>query len=238
MVTEVDARVSLPDRYQSEWNAPFRREVFQRLRPGVAVLDIGAGRQPSVDRGDRPEQTHWVGLDLDASELKAAGAGAYDECIAGDVAVAIADLEGRFDLALSWQVLEHVRPLDQAIENVHGYLKEGGTFVSLLSGSWSAFGVLNRMLPAQLGVRLVERVMRRSANDHPVFPAYYDQCYGTGLLRLFAAWRDVRIRPLYRGASYFHFSRPLQELYLAYENAVSDRRLANLATHYLVVATK
>ena len=34
---------------------------------------------------------------------------------------------------------------------------------------------VNRLLPNAVGKRLVERSMRRSESDQPVFPAYYDR---------------------------------------------------------------
>jgi len=48
----------------------------------------------------------------------------------------------------------------------------------------------------------------------------------------------VEIVPFYRGAPYFGFWRPLQRAYLAYESAIERRERRNLATHYLVIATR
>jgi hypothetical protein len=121
---------------------------------------------------------------------------------------------------------------------VHGYLRPGGTFVSFLSGRWAAYSVANRLLPDRVGAPLAARIGRREHFDRPVFPARYDQCSAGALRRLFASWSGVEIRAFYRGALYFRFSRPLMRLYLRYEDAACRRRWQNLATHYLVVATR
>lgn len=238
IVTEADSRVPLPARYQTPWREPYEAAIAVRLKPDNSVLDIGSGRNPSIDKEMRPSGVTYVGLDLSAGELAAADPGAYDEAVVSDITQPVPDLQGRFDLAVSWQVLEHVRPLDHAIENIATYLRPGGTLVALFSGTWSAFGVANKLIPDRVGSELVGRVMRRKNSDRPVFPAHYDRCYDSALRRLFADWGAVRIEPYFRGATYFHFAPPLQRLYLAYENLISRRPMPNLATHYLVVATR
>ena len=52
--------------------------------------------------------------------------GSYDEMFVGDITKRVAELEGRFDLIICFQVLEHVKPLDDAIENLRCYLRPGG----------------------------------------------------------------------------------------------------------------
>ncbi len=164
----------LPERYRKPWRQPFEEAVFQRLEPRCSVLDIGSGRHPAIPPADRPSGTTYTGLDISLAELLEAGPDAYDEAVEADASVFQPGLAGRFDLVVSWQVLEHVRDLEATIANVHGYLKPGGRFVALFSGSWSLFGLINRALPNRVGSRIVDRTMKRSENNIPVFPAYYD----------------------------------------------------------------
>lgn len=228
----------LPERYRSDWQAPFYAEVRSRLQGATEVLDIGSGRVPTVLPGDRPPGLTYVGLDLSAAELSEAGPGAYDETVVGSVADPAPELDNRFDLAVSWQVLEHVKPLPGALANVHRYLREGGEFVALFSGSWSAFAVINRVLPDRIGLPLVARLNRREQMNRPVFPAYYDRCWSSALDRMLAPWSSVSLAPLYQGARYFNFSPRAQSLYLRYEEFAIRRNLDNLATHYLLVAKR
>lgn len=230
--------VELPARYATRWRDPFEAAIAQRRDTATAILDIGSGRHPTLGPGERPAGVRYVGFDLSADELAAAGPGAYSEHVVADVALRQPALDGAFDLAVSWQVLEHTRDLRGAVENVRAYLRPGGSFVALFSGAWSAFGVANRLLPNRIGTPLVEAVMRRKELNRPVFPAYYDRCYASALRRVFAHWASADIRPLYRGATYFGFSRRLTRAYLAYEDLIYRRQTANLATHYLIVAER
>ena len=126
--------------------------------------------------------------------------------------------------------------LQLAFDNVYRYLRPGGAFVSLFSGSYSAYAILNRLIPDRVGEEIVGRVMRRKGTNRPVLPAHYS-CLRERPRPGLREMGDLQLVPLYRGATYFHFSSVLQRLYLAYEDTVSSRN-ANLATHYLLVATR
>lgn len=229
--------VVLPPRYETDWREPFEDAIQPHLTEGARVLDVGSGRTPSIKPDRRPAGCEYVGLDVSANELKAAGPTAYDRTVTVDVAQQVPQLEGRFDLVVSWQVLEHVERLDCAAENIRRYLHGEGTLVSVLSGSFAAYAIANRILPDLVGRVVVKRVMGRSA-DKPVFPAQYDRCYATALRRVFAGFSNVTVTPFYRAASYFAFSKLLMRTYLTYENFVCRRGIENLATHYLVVAKR
>lgn len=229
---------ALPPRYHWYWRDPFDRAIGDRLRPGMRILDIGSGRSPSVPVEARPADCVYTGLDLSPVELEAAGEDAYDEVIVGDITESIPALANRFDLAVSWQVLEHVSRLDDAVDHIQGYLRVGGTLVCFLSGKFSVYALANRMLPDRVGHALVTKIMRRTPEESPVFAARYHRCYATGLRGAFRDWSDLEITPFYRAGTYFFFSPKLLKVFLAYENLAYRRRMANLASHYLVVATR
>ncbi len=237
-VSEADAKVELPARYHTRWQDPFEDSIRARMEDSMTVLDVGSGRNPTVTPTERPPNTTYVGLDLSSKELQMAAPGSYDELVVTDVRTRVPALVGRVDLAVSWQVFEHIEPLDAALDNLHAYLKAGGALISLFSGRWSAFGVVNRLIPDAVGSHLVERSMRRRGMNRPVFPAHYDSCTYSALTRMTTRWSDVEIHPLFRAATYFHFSRFLTRTYLAYENAVCRAGLADLATHYLLIARR
>ena len=225
----------LPDRYVPEfWTRPFRERVEAALRPGQAILDVGSGRAPTVAPADRPADVHYVGLDISSSELDAAPEGSYDERVVGDVSRYAPALEDRFDLALSYQVFEHVKPLPAALSHVHGYLKPGGLMIAQLSGTFSMFGVLNRVVPDRLGKMAMEKLLKRDPES--VFPAFYDRCWHSALARDLARWQSAEIVPLYTGAGYLAFARPLQALYLGFEELACRHDRRNLASYYIIVA--
>lgn len=224
----------LPARYGEEWYGAFVSRVEPFLIPGAQILDVGSGAAPALAPEQRPERCLYVGLDLSTQELGRAAAGSYDETIEADVATPLPHLRGRFDLILSWQVLEHVEPLDAALSNLRSYLRPGGRMVAMVSGGRSAFGLVNRLVSPRVGVWMLKHLLGRDPDT--VFPAHYDRCYHTALLEMLTTWSRAEVIPLFRGASYFRFSRRIQGAYIRYENWAAQLPRRNLASHYLLLA--
>jgi len=225
----------LPTRYGRQ----MQDELFARAAPllvtGVRVLDVGAGRHPTIAPSDRPDGCRYVGLDISSGELEAAGPGAYDEAIVADITAPLGR-DAEFDVVLSWQVLEHVAPLSAAFENLRACLRPGGTLLAQLTGSYAAFALGGRLIPHSVRVGAATRLLGHPGEDK--FPVRYDRSNFGSLLGVLEPWSQVTIVPFYRGAPYFKFSRLLMRAYVAYESAVERRRLVDLATHYLVVAQR
>lgn len=225
----------LPSRYDHRLQDVFLEKVDRLMRPGVRILDIGSGRAPTIPPPGRPEGSRYVGTDIDADELAAAPSGSYDLEIAADATRPL-PIEERFDVILSWQVLEHVDSMAAALRAAYDALDDGGTLVAQLSGSRAAFALLARALPHRVRVLAMTRLLGHVEEEK--FPTRYDACTDKDLRALLAGWSAVEIVPFYRGASYFRFSRPLLRAYLAYENSIARRDVRGLATHYLIVATR
>jgi SAM-dependent methyltransferase len=226
--------VALPERYGRLWRIEtLRARVAPALVPDVRVLEVGPGPRPMIPRTERPSGCRYVALDLLADEL-AAAQGAYDDVVIEDVVRRVPHLEGQFDLIVSWQVLEHVTPIDRALENLRAYLRPGGQLVAVISGAFAAFSLVNRVLPERVGVAAMERLLGRDPDT--VFHAHYDRCWYGALERLLSGWARAEIVPWYLGALYFSFSPALLRAYLAYEEWARTREHRNLATHYLIDA--
>ncbi len=225
----------LPARYGYSMQSVFLEHVSPLLVSDMAILDLGAGRSPTLAPEYRPAGCRYIGLDVSEPELRCAPPGAYDDVLAHDITRPLRSPE-RFDLVLSWQVLEHVKPIQAALDNVRAVLRPGGTMVAQVSGAFAAFALLARVVPHRIRVRAMARFL-----GHPEemkFPTYYDRCWASGLERVLGAWSSVTVVPYYRGAVYFGFSRPLQRAYLGYESAIARRTVKNLATHYLLIARR
>ena len=226
----------LPPRYDGRRDTEFWRVVDEALVPGASVLDVGAGRRPTIAPGSRPEGVLYVGVDIEGGELAEAPPGSYDETYVLDAQRSVPELRERFDLIVAWQVLEHFRDLPAAAEAFRTYAKPGGSFVAILSGRYAVYAIANRVIPFRVGSRVVAWLMRRPVET--VFPAYYDHCYESGLQEAFAGWDEVHVTPLWRAADYFTRLPGLRGLYVRYENWASERGHDNLATHYIVAARK
>lgn len=226
----------LPARYQQEWGVEFWGFVHRALAPGTTILDVGSGRTPTIPPQDRPAGTHYVGLDLSGAELRAAPAGSYDETVIGDAEETLPALVGRFDLIVSWYVLEHIQHLDRAAVAFHEYAKPGGLFVACLAGRNAVFALANRVLPPAIGARVVARLRKRPLES--VFRSYYDRCTDRGLRQVFASWQMLQVIPLWHAVDYFDHLPRLQRVYLSYENWIAHRDVRSLCTHYVVAAQK
>ena len=202
----------------------------------MTVLDVGAGAAPSSSAAGRPPGCTWVGQDVVAAELAKAPAGSYDELSVGSICDRDPALEGRFDLVLARFVFEHVTPLDAAIENLRSYLRPGGRLIALLSGRWSAFALLNRVVPAPLARLAMARTLGRDPDT--VFDAHYDRCTRRGLERMLAGWASAGVQAHFCGVGYFTWSRPLMAAYVAFEELALQRGWDDLATYYLVEARR
>ncbi|MBA3777964.1 MAG: methyltransferase domain-containing protein [Chloroflexi bacterium] len=227
-------RGHMPERYSDYWREAFDARVREALVPGMRILDVGSGRKPTVARDQRPPGCVYVGLDLSAKELQAAPTGSYDEMVTGDISHRVPELEDRFDLVLSFQVFEHVKPLESAMENVRSYLRPGGRALLHLSGAFSVFGILNRLLPHGVGIFLLKHLVGRDPDT--IFPAHYDRCWYRALKQLGGHWSYFEVLPRWRGASYFGFSRVVRAVYVTYEEWTVRSRQVNLAPYYLVDA--
>jgi SAM-dependent methyltransferase len=229
--------VGLPPRYSEDWLAPFDRAVQSCLFPEIRILDVGSGRAPTLGPEARPAGCRYVGLDISMSELEAAGPEAYDEVLVGDIADrSLALPADRYDLVLSWQVLEHVTSLEAALTNIRRSLVPGAHLVAQLSGRRSAIGLANRVIPGHIAKPVMKRLLGRDPRS--VFEAPYDRCTFDDLAMQMSDWSHVSITPRFRAAAYFGFLPPVQWAYLKYEDWTIRSGRRNLATHYLIDAVR
>lgn len=225
-----------PPRYATDtWHIPFRPRIESALRPGLRILDVGAGARPMLSPYDRPEGCTYVGFDVAADELLKAPEGSYDEIVVGDVCRLEPDLVGQFDLVLSWLTMEHVKPVPDALYNLSRYQRPGSRFLGYLAGSFSAHAVLNRVVPQRMAKYALRKAMGREPDS--VFRAHYDRCWHSALTPIAdRAWSQAEIVPVFTGGFYFDFSPFVLAPFLAYEEWAYTGGHRNLAAYYIIDA--
>lgn len=225
----------LPPRYAQPWAGRFEQLVRPVLEGGMTVLDVGSGREPVLTPSTRPPLT-YVGMDVSGDELSLAPAGAYDEAEIGDLTERVPSFEGRFDLVVSYQVFEHVSPLALAFDNIHAYLKPGGSLVALFSGRYSPMALINRALSFRLAQRVNQVLVDREPES--MFEAHYDGCYASAVRAALRDWQAVEIEPRWEAAAYFDFAWPVFRTYLGIESFLAAGGWEDLATHYFLRAKR
>jgi SAM-dependent methyltransferase len=223
----------LPARYGFRMQDVFIERLRPLLVPGVRILDVGSGRSPTLSPTDRPDGCRYIGLDISADELDAAGAGAYDEACAHDIGEPLREVR-EVDVIISWQVLEHVSSMPAALANLRAVLAPGGTMLAQFSGTFAAFALASRVMPHRLRVWAMARYLGHA--EELKFPTHFDHCYARALTKLTSGWASSELIPFYRGAPYFSMARPLQRVYLGYEDFIAAHGVESLATHYLLIA--
>jgi SAM-dependent methyltransferase len=230
-------RGRLPVRYATDsWRVPFDRRLREVLRPGMRILDVGAGSLPVVPVEDRPPGVEYVGLDVEEDELLKAPPGSYDDHRVADITVLQPDLVEGFDLVLSWLTMEHVEDVPLALHNLGRYQRPGGRFLGYLAGSRSIGSVLNRVIPHSVEKLLMHRLLGREPET--VFRAHYDHCTYDELTTVAeTAWAHAEVQPIFTAGWYFSFSPALRAAYLLYEEWAASGAHPNLAAYYIIDAT-
>jgi SAM-dependent methyltransferase len=225
-----------PERYREPMDSTFWSILGSELKPDLEILDVGSGRRPTVAPEIRPDGCTYVGLDISRTELEAAAPGSYDEIVVSDAAVPRPELASRFDLAVSFQVFEHLSSVAAAFEALRSYLRPGGVLVTQFSGRYSVFAVANRLLPHELSKQVLTRLLNR--DPATIFPAPYDHCTHKALRQMLASWSASEIVPLYIAGQYFDFSRLAKAAYIGLEQPIYERDIRSLATYYIVRAVR
>lgn len=98
-------------------------------RPGIRTLEVGAGLGEHLDFEDISQQEEYVALEL-REEMAAIIADRYPGAATyvGDVEQGLDVPEAAFDRVVAIHVLEHLRNLPPALDEVRRVLKPGGVF--------------------------------------------------------------------------------------------------------------
>ena len=198
------------ENYQ-QWAWDNYKRVVQELCARFAasrIVEIGGGRDPlfTITEIERLGVEMTVN-DISSGELAVLPKGYRTACfdVAGDIS-SVADLRGRFDLAFSRMVFEHVVDGQRAWSNLHELLAPGGVALAFFPTLYAAPFVINRLLPDKLAAKIVKLLFaNRTDEEDPVFPARYSWCFTDERLHRMLSgigYREVTILPFY-GHDYY-----------------------------------
>jgi 2-polyprenyl-6-hydroxyphenyl methylase/3-demethylubiquinone-9 3-methyltransferase len=166
----------LPEFYRVDGNDDFRDNILpQYIAQGMLIYDVGGGARPYVAPSlKRRLGLRVIGLDIDATELARAPAGAYDATICAD----LTRYRGRndADLVICQATLEHVRDTEPAFAALATIAKPGGRVAIFVPSRNAVFARLNLLLPERLKRFLLFSIFPAEAVGRQGHKAYYDKC--------------------------------------------------------------
>jgi SAM-dependent methyltransferase len=208
------------------------------------VLEIGGGRAPLFTQGEVESLgIRYVTSDILQSELDRAPEWA-DKFVFDITTTDPAALDahrGRYDLAFSKWVMEHVSDYRRAYANIHAVLAPGGVHIAFHPLRFALPFLLNTMLPEPLSrPLLIHFLPNRDDEGSPKFPAHYSGCRISASVReqiRQIGFRDVWQLPFY-GHGYYQPFPVLRDLHAAATRALRDADVSLLAAFCFTIVRK
>lgn len=207
--------------------------------PNADILELGGGRRPSFRLADMPGNLKsYTVNDISEAELSLVPDGYDKACF--DVSGDASAFEGRYDVVFSRFLAEHVKDGTAMHRNVYKVLKPGGVAFHLIPTLYALPFVINRLLPENIGQKLLE-IFSPRREISPKFPAYYSQCYGDtqAMRRLFKdiGYNRVVIRNFY-GHFYYETIPGLRDLEKWFSELAARRQWSSVSSYAYIFAFK
>jgi SAM-dependent methyltransferase len=167
----------------------------------IRILDAGCGRDAHELELELAGARHVVGIDISAAAL--AENPDLDERIVGDLETYPLPPD-TFDLAVCWDVLEHLRRPDLALDNLTRSLKPGGRLVLGLPNVLTPKALATKFTPHRFHVLVYRRVFDFPNAGRPgygPFPTYLRWCLRPDAIAAYAARRGLLVDELERSVS-------------------------------------
>jgi SAM-dependent methyltransferase len=133
------------------------------------VLEAGCG---SLSHFHFPEDAHLVGIDIDAAQLDR-NKSLHDR-IHGDIQTYELPAEG-FDAIICWNVLEHLRRPEDALERFARGLRQGGLIILSAPNPLSSKGIVTKLTPFAFHLwfyRNIRGWKEAGRDGNPPFPTH------------------------------------------------------------------
>ena len=219
----------------------YYQQVKSNIADEITILDVGGGK--SCRFAGEKKKLHGVkiiALDVSEDELK------YnhdvDEKIVSDIASGEPILginDTSIDLVTSSSVLEHLKNLDAAINEISRIIKPGGKFISMLPNKFALFAIINQMLPHWLARKILFSISPE-AKGICGFRAYYNRCYYGALKRLLAkhGFEMSDFKCSFNQSGYFSFFIPFALISLLWDFLMYKLNIKTCCAYMCFTATK
>lgn len=232
---------------QARHDLAYLNRVYDRLLADVVdgptpslIIDVGAGKETRFARVRPPvSQARVVGVDVAEEEL--ARNDDVDEKLVVDAGQGLPFADGSVDVVTSNAFLEHVPDVEAFVRHSARVLRPGGRWIHLFTSKYAPFAVVNQLLPARVGDRVLDVLFPKQREEGTIgFRAHYDRCYASALGKLLDRHGfDVdAIHASYSQSYYFNFLVPAFLASAAYEAVVERLGALDLAAYLLVDARR
>jgi SAM-dependent methyltransferase len=217
-------------------------ELCDRLR-AKRIVEIGGGRDPLFTvEGVKRLGVEMTVNDISAGELAVLPKGYETACfdVAGDIS-SRTDLRGRYDLAFSRMVFEHVADGHRAWSNLYELLAPGGVALAFIPTLYAVPFVLNRLLPDKLAATIVKMLFaNRTDDEDPVFPARYSWCFTDDRLQRMLSgigYHEVAVLPFY-GHDYYESFPGIRDVNAWFTGLARRKDWRLLSSHAYIAVRK
>jgi SAM-dependent methyltransferase len=146
----------------------FHRMCAAHIRPGSAILEVGAGPSNATSRYLSSLGPVW-GLDVDAAVQS--NDALTDARVLHDDTYPFADAS--FDACVSDYVLEHVENPLAHLREVGRVLRPGGCYLFRTPGRYHYVTLVSRLTPHAFHRAVANRLRNLGADAHAPYPTYY-----------------------------------------------------------------
>jgi SAM-dependent methyltransferase len=164
---------------------------YLKEKPDVSILEAGCG---SSTKMDLPPHARIIGIDISQKQLDRNAM--LSEKILGDIQ-SFPLPSGRFDMVISWFVLEHVAEPLKALENFATSLKSNGLIVLALPNVFSLKGFVTKLTPHFVHVIFYRYILgHKDAGRHDTvpFPTYLRYSLAPQALKKYAEENKLFIK--------------------------------------------
>jgi 2-polyprenyl-3-methyl-5-hydroxy-6-metoxy-1,4-benzoquinol methylase len=228
----------------------FGEMLRTHLHDGARVADLGGGAHPFLSPDDvRKQNLQYSVLDISRDELLESPAMferiVFDVCADLRTARTLTDgeaveLTGRFDIAFSLMMAEHIEHPDAFHQNVFRMLCPGGYAVHAFPTVTTLPFLVNKILPEAISAFITRLLAPARRHERAKFPAYYRWCLGPvkNSIDRFKAkgWEIVEYRG-YFGHPYYA-KLPLLKQVHNWKSAKLEHRPLPWLTSYAVICLR
>jgi SAM-dependent methyltransferase len=211
---------------------------------GRSVIEIGGGRSPLFAETDiRRLGVDYTANDISPRELSLAPDWARKACFDVQAAdrSAVEPFAGRYDLAMSKMVMEHVESYERAYQTIYQLLRPGGVTLAFHPTLFALPFLINHMIPEKLSDRILGMIFDdRSDQGEPKFPACYSGCrVSNAIVRTLEGigFSEVIQIPFYGHDYYRHFPG-MSTINRSVAAFARSRDLRFMATYAYTIARK